>query len=825
MGKIMLIVESKTKIKKIEEILGKDYFVMCTFGHILDLEKKTNNLSVDINDNFRPIYKPLEDKKKVITDLKRASKMASDIFIASDYDREGENIAWCIAYVLGIKDVKRITFISITKSELLHAIKNSRQIDYNLVDSQKCRRILDRIVGYEITPLLNIIGQGNLSAGRVQSVLVRIIIDKENEVNNFMLKDLPSFFKFRASFSDFLPNSKPFVSTMHDIENVNKEGIYKGNVSKVSPENKCRDLFKIFTGSSFWLSAIFDKISVRNPSPPFTTSTMQQDSSRKLGLTGKRTMQAAQNLYEAGYITYMRTDSVNLSDEAIINIKEFILKNYGNKYYRKMLYKSKKKNTQEAHEAIRPCDVFVTELENQQKIGNDEIRLYSLIWKKAVASQMEPARFDIKTIQITIDNGSFIDYFFSTTIENLEFDGFLKIYNLKDIDDDGDKNCNCNCENSNIVIPKLGSNLKVRLIEAIEDYTRPPPRYDEASFTDMLDPKKLNITRPATLSPMINKILDRKYIEIKNIDGFNKNSLSITWDGDPSSPFVEKTKEILVGKEKKRFVPTEVGIKINNYLLKNFPKIIDVHFTESIEVFLEKIAQGKLKYYDFLREFYDEFHPIVLKNKHVNLLEDEKTKNLGKDPTTGYDIVATNAKYGPAVKIRISETQFKWAPIREPLTLDNITLDDALEMFKFPKLLGVYEKNNVILNKGKFGMYVNVGEKKYSVESDKVTLEEVVDVIENKKSLFELKTKTKLFEIYQGPHGKYLKCSEIKKNGKKYTVSFPENTDINSLDEQKIQQIIKNHFDTQKPKNNEELDMNKKTVNKLRKKKIYIIKN
>ncbi|CAH6421828.1 DNA topoisomerase 1 [uncultured virus] len=818
MGKTLIIVESAGKIKKIESILGKNYFVMASYGHILDLEKRSKDLSVDINDNFRPIYKPLENKLEVISKIKKAAKTSSEVIIAADFDREGEQIAWCIAFILKLKNPKRITFTSINKKDITDAIKNPRTIDYNLVDAQKCRRILDRIVGYEVSPLLYQLGVGSLSAGRVQSVVTRLIVDKETEINVFFGNELKSFFKFKACFMEIKPNAKPFNTTMHNIEMITEIGIYKGNVSKIISEKKSRKLFDLFFKSKFWASSIFDKKSIRNPSPPFTTSTLQQEANKKLGFNGKRTMQAAQNLYEAGYITYMRTDSVNLSNEAIDNIQKFILENYGEKFYRKMLYKSKNKNTQEAHEAVRPTDVFTTQLEKKDKINHDELRLYSLIWKRSVASQMKPAEFNITTIQITIDND--LDHFFMTTIENLLFPGFMKIYNLNNLEDEENKEN----ENSNIIIPKLGSYLKVNLIEATEDYPRPPSRFNEASLVDKLDPKNLNIGRPATYSPIINKILEIGYIKIENNEGLNKDCLVIQWDGQSNVLKTEK-KKILIGKEKNKFIPTDLGIQVNNFLVKNFSKIMDYEFTSLMEKKLDKIAQGKIKYYDVLKDFYDEFHPLVLKNKNKNIIENESTKILGKDPNTGNDIIATIAAYGPVVKTKNSENTFKYAPIKKPFTLENITLEEALNLFKFPKFLGKYENNAVILNKGKFGLYITVGNKKYPVEKEDITLNEVINLIDEKKTLFELKTETKLYTVNSGPYGKYIKISELKKNGKVFTVKLPENIQESELDEAKLQEIIQNNYNEIKNKYKKDKNINtekiigKKSIKKLKKKK------
>jgi DNA topoisomerase-1 len=832
MSKILVIIESPGKREKIEHILGNEYKVMATVGHIMDL--KPTLKSIEIENNFNPIYEMKPDRVDVVKNLKAVAKGAKDILLCSDFDREGEQISWSVAKILGLKNPKRITFKSITKNELLEAIKNPRQIDTNLVNAQQTRRILDMLVGFELSPLLHKhMGQGNLSAGRVQSVVARLIVDRENEITAFMSKGLKSFFRFKG---EFLSDNKTFNSNLYDLEGNNKDH-YKGSISKLDGEENAKNFLTNCIASIFKVAHVFQKKRTQAPSPPFTTSTLQQEANRKLGFSGKRAMMSAQKLYESGYITYMRTDSVNLSEEALENIKQYVIKKYGANYHRKVEYKSKSKNTQEAHEAIRPSDVNVEKVNTEEnaKLGNDEIKLYSLIWKRTVASQMKPAEYDVMSIQISISKEK--DYFFMTNIENLTFPGYLSVYNIANLEEDdeeegGDEEGEK--KNKNIKIPKVGDVLAVNMIKGTQDYVKPPGRYNQASLIDKLDPKNLNIGRPATYVAIIEKIIDRNYIKIGDSNGKDVDSLVLTWVGKEDK-FDEQTSIITLGKEKNKYMPTYLGILVTNFLLLNFSKIMEYQFTALMEEKLDEIAAGNLVWTDVLREFYDEFHPSVeAVMGEASVKENKYTKLLGKDPKTGFDIYATIAKYGPIIKLMLDKGKPRCAPIKEPLTLDTITLEDALKLFEYPKELGKYEKKKITLNKGQYGYYLKFGEINISITKSETTtessekiedsnmttqlsekiedsnmtaqlsekiedfsmsLEEAIELIKSKekKTLATFDDEIKTYSVYQGPFGFYINTL-VKKTNKKFNVGLPKDEVIENLTLERIKEIINNKF-------------------------------
>lgn len=788
MSQILVIVESPGKITKIQSILGAGYIVKASVGHIIDLDPKT--MSVKIEENFEPIYKTITGKAGVIDDLRKYAKTAKDVLLAADEDREGEMIAWSVAHMLKLKNPKRIVFNSITKAELLNAVQNAGQINQDMVDAQKARRILDRIVGYEISPLMmKHVNPGAKSAGRVQSVVVRLIIDKEDEIKQFWENGVNSFFRFKGTFLSI--DKKPFVATLHDLESEDKEHILKGGVAKIENSDDSRDFLKNCMSSIFKVHNVFDKKSLRSPSPPFTTSTLQQEASRKLGFAVKRTMTAAQHLYEEGYITYMRTDSVNLSKEAVENIKKFVNEKYGPNYYQGKVYSSAK-GTQEAHEAVRPTDVFTISLKPKNKISDDEIRLYNLIWRRTVASQMKPAEFNVTSIQITISKDA--KHFFLTSIENLIFPGFLAVYNIKNVadeeeEDEGD-------ENVGIQVPPKGTELKVESIVGTEEYQKPPSRYTEASLVDKLDPKNLNIGRPSTYASIISKILDRGYVTKEDIEGEEKDSLILKWTGNKK--IVEETQKVVIGKEKNKFVPSALGRMANDFLMKYFPKIMDYKFTAHMEENLDKIAEGKVAFVKVLDDFYKDFHPqVVAVQAKAPILEDKYTKVLGEHPDTGAKIIATVAKYGPIVKMISEEGKPEIAPIKKPLTLDNVTLEDALKLFEYPKFLGKIGNAKVYLKRGKFGFYIQVGDAKYSVEDGELTLEGAIAVVEakKKKNLAEFKGDTRKYAVLEGPYGKYIKVSDLKKKGaKEFNVKLPEDEKVEELTLEKVEELVTNYF-------------------------------
>ena len=628
---ILVIVESPGKVKKIQKILGNKYKVTASVGHILDFSKGKLSESVDIENNFEPIYKPIPRQRKVIQQLRKLSKNAKQVLLAGDQDREGQFINWSIAKLLKLKEAQQIVYNAITKSALLAAVKNPVDIDYKMVDAQKTRRILDRIVGWELSPLLWKHIMAKLSAGRVQSVVVRLIIDKEKEIRDFMSNNLNSYFKFTGAF---ISKKKPFVANLYQLKSI-KNGIYKGGLARIESEVKARKFLKKCIKSKFKVENVYDKKTYRSPSAPFTTSTIQQSAHRTFGYSVKRTMMAAQKLYEAGHITYMRTDSVNLSKEALADIKDYVIKTFGRKYYKQQIYTSKGKHIQEAHEAIRPTHINITTAGKTE----DEIRLYSLIWKRSVASQMERAIFKITSIQISISKES--NYYFMTSIENLMFSGFLKVYNIIDQEtDSNEKNIN-----KDIIIPESGTTLIVDDITGIQSYTKPPYRYTESSLVNKMDPKNLNIGRPSTYASIIDKIQDRGYVKKDDIAGVERDSLKLYWDGE-SKKIKEELNKITVGNENNKFISTDIGRIVTDFLIKGFPTIMDYKFTSEMEEKLDDIANGKLVWNDVLDKFYKKFHPNVIKiKKQPKMISEKYTKTLGTDHKTEAKIIEKLQKY------------------------------------------------------------------------------------------------------------------------------------------------------------------------------------
>lgn len=825
---ILVLVESPGKVQKIQGYLGNEYKVMASVGHIIDLDPK--KMSIKIENNFEPEYMIMTGKEDVVKNLKSASKKASKILLASDEDREGEMIAWSIAYELGLKNPDRIVFNSITEKELLNAIKAPRKIDMNLVYAQKARRILDRIVGYEISPILwKSMGHSAKSAGRVQSVVVRLIVEKELEISKFFSGDIKSYFKFNGMFidtknkqfkaqlyetSESAKKKKIFVdeeeNNMEDLDtdaqeineimNTKTKTFSKGVVAKIIGEKNAKDVMKDITKSKFLISDIIDKETSRFPGPPFTTSTLTQESARKLGFSVKRTMSAAQKLYELGYITYMRTDSTNLSEDALEGIKKHVIKVFGKDYYRRVEYKAKSKNTQEAHEAVRPVDVSIKDLKPAGKIGMDEIRLYSLIWKRAVASQMVPAKFNVKNIKIMGDKLD--DYYFITTIENVIFAGFLLAYDFKNIDEN--QTDNSDSINTNINIPNKGSEIKINNAIGSQDFDKPPSRFNEASLVNKLDPKNLNIGRPSTYGAIISKIQERNYVRTGDIDGVEKESLTLLWNGGKSK-VEETTDKVILGKETNKLIPTDMGKIVTEFLLKHFPEIMDYKFTAQMEEELDSIAEGKINWVKVMDNFYKKFHPIVLNvlRKDLAVLE-AYNRNLGVHPKTKKKIIATMGHYGPMLKMceDDDENDCVYAPIKMPLSIDTVTLKDAIALFEWPKDLGEYKGYPVSLNRGKFGLYIKYRKINVSLNNDEklkdnenISLADAIRLIDEKesKNLWEGKdTTTKIqYNILRGPYGLYVKMKDTsKKTAKAFNVSLPEDTDLENLTLDKLKVLI-----------------------------------
>ena len=818
------MIESPGKIEKISHMLNDkktEYKVQASFGHIIDLDPKS--MSIDFTDNFNPIYVVKEDRQNVVNELKKSIKNAKEIVLASDPDREGEGISWGIVTEFNIKDYKRVTYNSITKDVILEALKNPRKLDMNLVHAQQTRRILDRIIGYKLSPLIGKhLHNFRLSAGRVQSVIVELIIDKENEIKDFYQKEESSYYKFVGMFfetkkklmkanlltkkitnkvTEEVPKKKKKKSEENKEEN-EEENKLTSKIAKINSGEDAKNLISLMMKSKYIVGSIREHESLRYPSPPFSTSTIQQEASRKFGFQSKQTMMAAQKLYEAGLITYMRTDSIDMSKEGIEKIGKFIVSEYGEEYHKETHYKAKVANTQEAHECVRIIDPNIKEATGKN-IGASESRLYSLIWKRTVACQMSPAKFNV--ININIDISKVKEYYFMTQIEQLLFSGFLKVYNLINVEKDDNED-----EENKVIdvsIPKKGTELNVDNITATQEYNKPPSRYSEASLINQLDPSHLNIGRPSTYAIEINNIQDRNYVEKKDIEGIEKECVILTWDG--KDKLEESSKKIMLGHETNKFVPTSLGIIVNEFLMQYFPEIMDYKFTAKMEENLDKIAEGNLDWITVMKEFYDKFNPLVEKLSEISPTEtsflDKHSRVVGKHPKTGLDIIATIAKFGPVVKMCNDKKKCTYAPIKKPLTIENITVEDALKLFEWPKTLGTYENKPMTLNKGKFGYYL-----KYSGDETlaiKVTeefteenilnldLDKAIKLIEenNKKNLWMGKDEENKYVVKNGKYGDYVSVKPLTKSKKVKSANYklPKDTVIKDLTLEKIQEIVK----------------------------------
>jgi DNA topoisomerase I len=777
--KYLVIVESPGKIKKIETILNKlfpqnKFIVKASYGHIIDLDKK--KISVDIKNNFTPVYKVIDSKKSnIIKSFKDTCKKVDHVLLATDEDREGEMIAWSIAKELRLKDPKRIIFNSITEKDLKYAVENPTKINYNIVDAQKVRRILDRIVGFEISPILwKNIGNSS-SAGRVQSVVVRLIVDKEEEINNFFKNKLTSIYKITGelSFDDE-------ILKCNLVDDKNKS-------PNIDNKKEAMKLMKKIVKSKFKVVGISKKETLRRSPPPFTTSTLQQEASRRLGYSLKRTMSVAQKLYEKGYITYMRTDSINLSNEAINKISKYIMSNYGKEYLKVTKYKSKGSNTQNAHEAIRPTDIIRTNLKDKVNCTNDESKLYNLIWKRTVASQMAPAKVNVINLDIDISKTDKVK--FISELEELIFYGYLKLY----------KDNTNNTDKQTIKIPKKNTLLNPTSITANESYKKPPVRFNEASLVNKLDPKNLNIGRPSTYASIMEKIQSKKYITTKNIDGISRDIVNLIWkNGDKD--ISENSEKMVVGKESNKLVPTNMGVLINTFLIDNFTDIMQYEFTANMEDNLDKIASGKVKWLNILDDFYKKFHKLVtkLKDNNTNIL-DKNCKELGVDPVTGHKLVTTFGLHGDYVKlVNKDDKTVETAPIRTPLTKDTITLQDAIKLFEYPKIIGKIGRKIVKFYKnGKYGSYVKFGKDSFAIkltdnltEKD-ITIDYINKLIKDKddKKLWYKKEGDNSYTILNGPYGKYVSIKNIKKK-KPFNVGLKNDIDLDKLSLDELLKMI-----------------------------------
>jgi len=756
MAKNLVIVESPAKAKTIEKFLGKDFKVESSFGHIADLPSK--ELGVDVDGDFKPKYEVSKDKKVVVKKLKELAKNADMVWLASDEDREGEAIAWHLAESLDLdKDkTKRIVFHEITKAAIQRAIENPRSIDYHLVDAQQARRVLDRIVGYELSPVLWRKVKGGLSAGRVQSVSVRLIVEREREIQEF----------------------NPEASYRIDAEFSNEEGqSFKGKLPKnFSTKEEAQKFLEANLNANFKVSDLEKKPAKKSPAAPFTTSTLQQEASRKLGFSVSRTMSNAQRLYEAGLITYMRTDSVNLSDEAKKGAQAEIEKAFGAKYSKPRDYKGKSKGAQEAHEAIRPTD-FSQQTANVER---DQSRLYDLIWKRAIASQMSEADLERTNVKISASSHNEL---FSANGEVIKFDGFLKVY-LEGTDDEDTE------QDGMLPTLKENENLLNKYISATERYTRPPARYTEASLVKKLE--ELGIGRPSTYAPTISTIQNRNYVEKGSVEGEPRNYAQIILKNNKVS---EKQLTEKVGSDKGKLVPTDIGMIVTDFLVNHFETILDYNFTAKVEEDFDEIAEGKVDWTKMMKDFYKDFHPQV-EDVQENADRESGERVLGKDPKTGRQVSVRLGKFGPMVQIGTADEEEK--PIFASLTpeqqLNTITYDEAMDLFQLPKSLGTYKNEDIEVNNGRFGPYVKYGKKFVSlpkgVDPLSIELEEAIELIQEKE-----KADAPIYSYQnlpvqkgKGRFGPFIKWNNMFINvNKKYDWDNLSDNDIVELIEDKIQ--------------------------------------
>ncbi|MDP4282906.1 MAG: type I DNA topoisomerase [Bacteroidota bacterium] len=710
MAKNLLIVESPAKAKTIEKILGKDFEVKSCYGHIRDLEK--DDMGIDVNNNFAPRYKVPADKAKVVKDLKQLAKKAETVWLASDEDREGESISWHLAEVLGldVKTTKRIVFHEITKSAITAAVENPRLIDMNLVNSQQARRILDRLVGFELSPVLwrKIGMQGGLSAGRVQSVAVKLIAEREREINQFQSA---SSFKIEALLAATDSSGRRISFKAED-----------GVARTIEEAQKFLEGCK---NASYSVKDIIVKPGKRSSAAPFTTSTLQQEASRKLGYGVSKTMILAQKLYESGMITYMRTDSVNLSATAKGQIESEIRKNYGEKYLQLRNYKNKNESAQEAHEAIRPTD-----MSENKAFDAETSRLYDLIWKRTIASQMSDAILEKTTAKIKI---STTNDELTASGEVLKFDGFLKVYNEGN-DDDDNENSGFGSESR---LPPLSFNQQLDFEEmtATEKFTRHAARYTEASLVKKLE--ELGIGRPSTYAPTISTIVKRNYVEKRDKEGVQREVRIVKLTRNNSIENI-KTHEI-TGAEKSKLFPTDLGLVVTDFLNQYFDKVMDYSFTANIEEEFDKIAEGKEQWSNMVSDFYKPFHESV-EHTLENAERAKGERELGRDPESDKPVFARMGKYGPMVQIGVQSDEEKprFAKLKSTQSIETISLEEAMDLFKLPITLGEYEEKEVSINIGRFGPYVKFGEQFISIpkgeEPTEVDLPRAIEIINAKKT-------------------------------------------------------------------------------------------
>ena len=759
----LVIVESPAKAKKIEEFLGKDFKVMSSYGHIRDLKKK--ELSID-EKTMEPCYEIPEEKKKLVTELKATAKQAKKIWLASDEDREGEAISWHLCEVLGLDEEKtsRIVFHEITKPAILDAIQHPRHLDMNLVNAQQARRVLDRIVGFKLSPVLWRKVKPALSAGRVQSVAVRLIVEREREIQKFKSKP---YYRVNAVFA--LINENGGATEVK----AELDQRFKTHEEVEAFLEKCKD-------AKFSVEAVTKKPLKRTPAPPFTTSTLQQEAARKLGFTVSQTMMVAQRLYEGGRITYMRTDSVNLSTLCSNASKDEIIKVYGNEYSKPRTYHTSSKGAQEAHEAIRPTYMSETSIDGTSQ----EKRLYELIWKRTIASQMADAQIEKTTINIHIDNTT---EKFVANGEVVVFDGFLKVYRESTDEDD-------NAEDSTHILPamKEGDELQRREIIATEKFSLAPARYTEASLVKKLE--DLGIGRPSTYAPTISTIQQREYVVKGDKQGVERN---YTVDSLKGIKITQKTKKEMAGSEKGKLLPTDIGIVVNDFLMANFPNIMDYNFTAHVEQRFDDIAEGKTEWIKWMKDFDKGFEPEVKEVMNARSEHKAGERELGNDPKSGRPVFVKIGRFGPVVQIGTADDKDKpqFAQLPADKSIETITLEEALELFKLPRQVGEFEGTTVTIGAGRFGPYVLHNRKYVSIPKDidpmAITLEQAIELINEKRSN-EQKRHIKTFEedekleLLNGRYGPY-----IAYDGKNYRIPKAKQENVEALTYDECMTIIK----------------------------------
>ena len=762
MQKNLVIVESPAKAKTLEKFLGKDYKVMSSYGHIRDLKKK--DFGVDL-DNLNPEYEIPSDKESLVKSLKKNAKEAKTVWLASDEDREGEAISWHLAQVLGLNmaQTKRIVFHEITENAILEAIKAPRTIDINLVNAQQARRVLDRIVGFKLSPVLWKKLKPSLSAGRVQSVCVRLIVEREREIEKFKAE---SSYKVEAEFET-------------TDEKGQKTGFRADLNTRFKTEEDARHFLESIEGKTFTVVDISKKPMKKTPAPPFTTSTLQQEAARKLGFTVSQTMMVAQRLYESGFITYMRTDSVNLSTLCLGTSKQEIIAQWGKEYSKTRNYHTNSKGAQEAHEAIRP-----TYISNHEITGNaQERKLYELIWKRTLASQMADAETEKTTIKIALDG---TDYDFTVNGEMVTFDGFLRLYHEsveeEDLPDD---------ETRQLPNLKIGTQLKPVVLQAMERLSQAPVRYTEASLVHKLE--ELGIGRPSTYATFISTIQQREYVAKGNKPGekYQFHILKLQ-----KGKIKESTKTEVVGQEKAKLLPTDIGVVVNDFLMQFFPEIMDYHFTANVEKDFDKVAEGKADWKKVIKDFYGDFEPLVEKTMNDKMEHKMGERVLGTDPTSGKPVSVKIGRFGPVVQIGSANDKDKprFAQLKKGQSIQTITYEEAMDLFKLPRTLGEYEGFEISIGTGRFGPYILYNKSYVSLPNNynpmDVTLEEAIELINEKKQT-DQKKHLKQFaeepelEILNGRFGPYL---HYKGNNYKLPKS---QSDLETLTAEKCLEIIR----------------------------------